>query len=507
MPLLRVDGHSLRIENLWRAVTELGWHAELAPDARTRMERSRSWVERWIESGSPVYGITTGFGDLASIVISPHKARELQYNLVRSHSVGAAEWLPSEIVRAILLLRANVLASGYTGTRPCVAELLLELFNRRLIPAIPRQGSVGASGDLVPLAHVALALIGEGCFRTETGIEPAAAVLAHHGLRPLQLEPKEGLSLINGTQMTTAYGALAVYRARQYAVLADVSAALSSDVLRASSNSYDERLHRLRPFPGQQQTAARLRALRAGSALASVPPPHSLPQDAYSLSCVPQIHGASHDAITYVWDIFQTELNAVTDNPLIDPDTGEHLEGGNFHGQPLAIALDLLSIACAELASVAERRIERLLNSRSSGLPAFLATQPGLHSGLMIAQYTAASIVSENKVLCHPASVDSIPTSAGQEDHNSMSSIAAQKAWQVVDNLQTVLAIELLCATQALEFLRPVQTSPPLERVVACIRERVPPLQQDRPLYHDIQSIRELIASEALAKAAFPEFD
>jgi histidine ammonia-lyase len=505
MPTLVLDGSSLRIEDLWRAVTEDGWRVALASEAQERMERSHRQVEQWLMQGQQVYGVTTGFGELAAVPISPEEAVVLQYNLVRSHSVGAGEWLPAEVTRAMLLLRANVLARGYSGVRPQVAEFLVEVFNRGLVPAVPRQGSVGASGDLVQLAHLALALIGEGYFRTEQGIEPAAAVLQQHGLEPLKLAPKEGLALINGTQMATAYGALAVYRARQYALIADVAAALTADVLRAHPQAYDARLHQLRPFIGQQRTAARLRRLRAGSQLLQLPRPHLLPQDAYSLRCIPQIHGASHDAIAYVWDILQTELNAVTDNPIVDPDTGEHIEGGNFHGQPLALALDFLALACAELASVSERRIDRLLNPRTSGLPAFLAFNPGLHSGLMIAQYTAASLVSENKVLCHPASVDSIPTSAGQEDHNSMASIAAQKAWHVVDNLQTVLAIELLCAAQALEFLRPAQSSPALERVVSCIREHVPPLSVDRPLYEDIRTIRRLIASGKLLEAALPE--
>ncbi|GBD07333.1 Histidine ammonia-lyase [bacterium HR21] len=505
MPVLYLDGTSLRLEDLWRTVTEPGWRIELAPEARARMERSRAWVERWLQEGERVYGVTTGFGELASVRIPPEEAAALQHWLVRSHSAGAGEWLPPEIVRAMLVLRAHVLARGFSGVRPVVVEALLELFNRGLLPAIPRQGSVGASGDLVQLAHLALALTGEGFFQTEHGIEPAPAVFQRHGLSPLRLEAKEGLALINGTQMALAYGALSVYRARRYAVLADVAAALTADVLRARLTAYDERLHRLRPFPGQLQTAARLRTLRAGSSLSSLPPPHQLPQDAYSLRCIPQIHGASHDAIGYVWNTLETELNAVTDNPIIDPETGDHLEGGNFHGQPLALALDFLALACAELASVSERRIDRLLNPRSSGLPPFLARKPGLHSGLMIAQYTAASLVAENKVLCHPASVDSIPTSAGQEDHNSMASLAAQKAWQVVENLQTVVSIELLCAAQALEFLRPARSSPALERVVACIRDHIPPLEEDRPLYADIQTVRRLLDSEALLQAAFPE--
>ncbi len=505
MPTLLLDGTSLRIEELWKVLTEPGWRVEIDQQARHRMERSHAWLRHWLRSAEPVYGITTGFGGLAAVRISPEEAIELQYNLVRSHSVGAGGWIPPEVVRAMLILRANVFARSYSGVRPIVAERLLDLFNHGLIPAIPKQGSVGASGDLVQLAHLALALIGEGYFLTEQGLEPAAEALVRHGLEPLRLEAKEGLALINGTTMSTAYGTLSVFRARRAARFADIAAALSAEALRACPKAYDARIHQLRPFPGQQETAARLRKLRTGSQLSQQPRPHGFPQDAYSLRCIPQIHGASHDAIAYVWNVVQTELNAVTDNPLIDPDTGEHLEGGNFHGQPLALALDFLAIACAELANVSERRIERLLNPQSSHLPAFLSPRPGLHSGLMIAQYTAASIVSENKVLCHPASVDSIPTSGGQEDHNSMSSIAAQKAWQVVDNLETVLAIELLCATQAIEFLRPARTTPPLERVIAWVRAHVPPLHDDRPLYEDIQTLRRLIASAGLEDIALSE--
>ncbi|MEN3027337.1 MAG: histidine ammonia-lyase [Chlorobiota bacterium] len=505
MPTLVIDGESLRLEELWRAVTEPGWQLELSPKARQRIEQGRAWVERWLQERRQVYGVTTGFGELAAVPISASQARELQIHLVRSHSVGAGEWLPCEVSRAMLLLRANVLARGYSGVRPTVVDSLIALFNSGLVPAIPRQGSVGASGDLVQLAHLTLALIGEGFFRTENGIEPAATVLQRHGLVPLQLEAKEGLALINGTQMATAYGALSVYRAWQCALIADVAAALTADVLRASPTPYDARLHSLRPFPGQQRTAARLRMLRAGSSLQYLPRPTPLPQDAYSLRCIPQVHGASHDAVAYVWNVVQIELNAVTDNPIVDLESGQPIEGGNFHGQPLALALDFLALACAELANISERRIERLLNPRTSGLPAFLAAKPGLHSGLMIAQYTAASIVSENKVLCHPASVDSIPTSAGQEDHNSMASIAAQKAWQVVENLQTVLALELLCAAQALEYLRPNRSSPRLELLVECIRDHVPPLQEDRPLYRDVELLRSLITSGELLAAALPE--
>jgi histidine ammonia-lyase len=503
---LEITGTDLSIEQLWHAVQTPGVQARLSPQARQQMERSRQLVQRWIERHEPVYGVTTGFGRLATVRLPDDELVAAQYNLIRSHSVGAGEWLPAEIVRAMLLLRANTLARGYSGVRPEVVELLLELFNAGIVPAIPRQGSVGASGDLVQLSHLALVLIGEGWCLTESGLQPAGDVLRQHGLSPLRLQPKEGLALINGTQMATAYGALGVYRARLLGLSADIIAALSVDALRGTDRAYDARIHRLRPFPGQLRSAQRLWALLQGSQIRESHRTNDpRVQDPYSLRCIPQVHGASLDAIEYVWRVVQTELCSVNDNPIVDPESGEHREGGHVHGQPRALALPFRAIASAELASLSERRIDRLVSGSDDGLPPFLTPRPGVCSGLMLAQYTAASLVSENKVLCHPASVDSIPTSAGQEDHNSMASIAAQKAWQVIENLQTVLAIELLCAAQAIEFRRPLRSSPPLERVLELVRAHVPPVESDRPLFGDIERLRTLIGSGALLELALPQ--
>jgi len=496
---LVLDGNSLTLTDVVRAA-QGQVQLELSPDARERMAATRHLVETWVHQGTVVYGVTTGFGELASVVISPTEVAALQENLIISHSAGAGEYLRPEIVRAMMLLRANALAKGYSGVRPELVEHLIAVFNAGIIPAVPEQGSVGSSGDLVQLAHIALALIGKGWCLTSRGIEPSAYVLAMHGLRPMSLEAKEGLALINGTQYQCAIGALALAQALELTDVADIAGAFSADVLRSTDRAFDERIHRVRGMRGQQIVAAHLRALMAGSQIReSHRTGDPRVQDAYSIRCMPQVHGASRDALDYVRAIIEAELNAANDNPLIFPD-GDYLEGGNFHGQPLAIALDTLAIAIAELANISERRIERMVNGAlSNGLPKFLASNPGLESGMMIAQYTAASLVSENKVLAHPASVDSIPTSANQEDHNSMGSIAAWKARRIVSNTTTVLAIELLCAARALDFLRPLRTSELLEQVHSAIREVVPDRGGERVLYRDIQAVRLLIEDGIVA--------
>jgi histidine ammonia-lyase len=395
----------------------------------------------------------------------------------------------------MILLRINALAKGHSGIRIETLDSLIQLFNSGIIPAVPEQGSVGSSGDLVQLSHIALALIGKGRCITEHGIEASDVVLRRNGITPVRLQAKEGLALINGTQMQCSFGALAVHKALHLAEVADIAGALSADVLRSTDRAFDARLHKLRPFEGQGTVAANLTRLMSGSQIRESHRTHDTRvQDAYSIRCMPQVHGASRDAINYVKDIISIELNSANDNPLIFPDDNEHIAGGNFHGQPLALALDFLAIACAELANISERRTERMVNGAlSNGLPRFLTKNGGVQSGMMIAQYTAASIVSENKVLAHPASVDSIPTSANQEDHNSMGSIAAQKALRVVENLQTVLAVELLCGAQALEFHRPLRTSDSLENIVAKIRQRVPFAETDRVLFDDITEVRKVV--------------
>ncbi|MFM2134381.1 MAG: hypothetical protein RL156_1662 [Bacteroidota bacterium] len=513
---LLIDGSSLTLDALVAAAGNGSSRIELSADARERVTRARTVVEQWVNESKVIYGVTTGFGEFANVVIPPGERENLQENLILSHAVGAGELLSSTAVRAMMILRVNALAKGHSGVRLSTLQTLCDVFNAGIVPAVPSQGSVGSSGDLVQLSHIALVLIGKGrCLvsgntsgtatnttnaMNSSNTISAADALAAHGITPVRLQAKEGLALINGTQMQCGVGSLALHKALRLADLADVSGALSADVLRSTDRAYDARLHALRPHMGQQQSAARLRELMSNSALReSHRTDDTRVQDAYSIRCMPQVHGASRDALRYVKSVFDTELNSVTDNPLIFPDDHDHVEGGNFHGQPLALALDFLAIAASELANISERRIERMVNGAlSNGLPRFLTKNGGVQSGMMIAQYTAASIVSENKVLAHPASVDSIPTSANQEDHNSMGSIAANKALKVVENLQTVLAIELLCAAQALDFHRPLTTGPTLERVHAVIRTRVPFAQTDRILYDDVSAVRDLIESGAL---------
>jgi len=506
-----IDGSRLTIPDLFVLATGRG-RMTLTPDARRRMRRSRALVERWVDRGEIVYGVTTGFGEFANVRISTDHLEELQENLILSHAAGAGAPLPPEIVRAMMVLRVNALAKGYSGIRVETVERMIQMFNRGIIPLIPSQGSVGASGDLVQLSHLVLPMLGRGlvyqCPRygaSRWQVLRAADVLRQYKLRPVRLTAKEGLALINGTQMMTAFAALAVHRARALCKAADVIAAISVEALRGSDTAYDARIHRLRPYEGQQRVARNMRALMKGSALReSHRHADNRVQDAYSLRCIPQVHGASRDAVEYVYGKVSIEINSATDNPLIFPAEQIHLEGGNFHGQPMALAADFLAIALSELANISERRVERLVNGSLSGLPRFLTKSGGLNSGLMIAQYTAASIVSENKVLCHPASVDSIPTSANQEDHNSMGSISAQKAWKVLQNAETVLAIELLCACQGLDFARVMNGSRPLkagrgtEAAHALLRKHIPPLERDRVLYTDIQRALDLVRSGAV---------
>lgn len=501
--ILPIDGSSLTLEALVAAARDTDARIELTDHARARVARARSVVEEWERDNKVIYGVTTGFGEFANVVIPPGERENLQENLILSHAVGAGELLGDAAVRAMMILRVNALAKGHSGVRVDTLQTLCDVFNAGIIPAVPSQGSVGSSGDLVQLSHIALVLIGKGRCKQDGGLADSADILSAHGIRPVRLQAKEGLALINGTQMQCAVGSLALHKAQRLADLADVCGAFSADVLRSTDRAYDARLHALRPYQGQQESAARLRGLMQGSAVReSHRTNDTRVQDAYSIRCMPQVHGASRDALRYVRSVFDVELNAVTDNPLIFPEDGDHVEGGNFHGQPLALALDFMTIACAELANISERRIERMVNGAlSNGLPRFLTRNGGVQSGMMIAQYTAASIVSENKVLAHPASVDSIPTSANQEDHNSMGSIAANKALRVVENVQTVLAIELLCAAQALDFLRPLTTSATLERVHACIRTRVPFAETDRILYDDVAAVRDLIESGVLEHA------
>ncbi len=500
-----LDGNSLTIAQVAQIADDPGIQISLAPVAIERMRASRAVVDDWVERGAVVYGITTGFGEFANVVIGREHLGQLQENLIRSHSVGAGEWMPARVMRAMMVLRINALAKGFSGVRVQTVGTLIEMLNRNLVPAAPMQGSVGSSGDLVQLSHLVLAAMGEGrLLKDGGGVLPSGAELERNGIERLRLDAKEGLALINGTQMMASFGCLAYHAALRYARTADVTAAMSVEALKGTDRAFDQRLHEVRPHDGQQRVARNMRNLLSGSQIReSHRYNDDRVQDAYSLRCIPQIHGASRDAIAYVGRVLEVEINSATDNPLIFTDGGgEPLEGGNFHGQPLALALDFLAIAAAELANVSERRTERLVNGALSRLPRFLTTNGGLNSGYMIAQYTAASIVSENKVLAHPASVDSIPTSANQEDHNSMGSIAAQKAYKIVGNLATVLGVEYMCAAQGIDFLAPLTPGAGTLPAYELLRSQLPHLEADRVLFDDLQIAQGLIErGEALAAA------
>jgi histidine ammonia-lyase len=476
-----------------------------------RINQSRNLVEKWIESGEVIYGVTTGFGEFANVNISRGNLRQLQENLILSHAAGCGDNLPPKIIKIMMLLRLNALVRGYSGIRLSTLELLIEMIKNNIIPVIPTQGSVGSSGDLVQLAHLVLAMIGKGKVqlikninddKENSKIISSKAGLKKYNLKPVILEAKEGLALINGTQMMTAFAAFISIRAKKLIKLADICAALSHEALRATDKAFDEKLHLLRPFPGQLTSAKNVLSLIKNSKIRNSHIKNDPRiQDAYSIRCVPQIHGASRDAVDYVLSRVEIEINSVNDNPIIFAETGEHIEGGNFHGQSMALAMDFMGIALSELANVSERRTERMVNGALSGLPRFLALNGGLNSGLMIAQYTAASLVSENKVLAHPASVDSIPTSANQEDHNSMGSIAAQKCYKIMQNLENVLAIELLTAAQAVEFLKPLKCGMGTDIVYNKIREIVSPLKNDRVLYSDVKKVLQLVKDDSLLNA------
>jgi histidine ammonia-lyase len=494
-----LDGNSLTIA-AFKDIVCGARRVSLAGEARERMRQTRATVERLAASDSPVYGVTTGFGLLADRHIGPDDLRELQVNLVRSHAAGVGDPLNERETRGMLLLRANVLAKGYSGARPEIADLLCEMLNHRVHPVIPCRGSVGASGDLAPLAHLALVAIGEGEAVYNGQRMTGSQALSRAGLTPVQLGAKEGLALLNGTQAMLSLGLLALIEATDLCDSADVIGALTLDALRGTPTAFDPRLHDwARPHPGQIASAANLRRLNAGSEIReSHRTGDTRVQDAYSLRCMPQVHGAVRDVLAHVRSVFEVEMNSATDNPLVFGE--EVLSGGNFHGQPVAFALDYLAIGLSALAGVSERRIERMVNpALSEGLPPFLAARPGLDSGLMIAQITAAALVSENKVLSHPASVDSITTSGNKEDYVSMGMAGALKIRQVVENTRHVLAIEAICAAQALDG-NPHRTSPLGERARKIIRENVAHLGADRPLAPDIAAAASLIAAGALAR-------
>ena len=513
--MIQLDGSSLTIEQLLRIADEHEPVA-LAPEARERVLASRAVVERRARSDEPAYGINTGFGSFADVKIAPDALEALQLNLLRSHAAGVGHPLPARTVRATMALRANVLAKGFSGIRVETLEALIALLNRGIHPSVPSRGSVGASGDLAPLAHLALVLIGEGEVLADVarpfqgrdrGPERPALradacsgrdALARVGLKPVTLGAKEGLALINGTQPSTAVLALALAAAEQLARAADIAAALSTDALLGSIHPFEARIHDARPFPGQQTSAANIEALMTGSGINKSHEHCGKVQDAYSMRCAAQVHGAAREALRFVRQTVAIEANSATDNPMVFADTGDVVSCGNFHGAPIAIAADLLAAAIVPLATISERRTGRLVDPALSGLPAFLTTRGGLNSGLMLAQVTAAAVASELKGLAHPAGVDTIPTSANKEDHVSMSMTAALKADRAVRRARDVIAIEILCACQAIDLLAPRTTSPALARVHALVRSYVPTLADDRAPSPDILAISQLITSSAL---------
>jgi len=460
------------------------------------MKRSRELIESILAEKKVVYGVNTGFGQLSDVSINEDEIDLLQYNLVVSCVAGVGDPYPEEVVRAMLLLRANSLAYGNSGVRPVIVETMLEMLNKKVHPHVPCKGSVGASGDLAPLSHLALVLMGRGKAYYDGQLLAGSEAMEKAGIEPVFLKAKEGLSLCNGTQAMTALGLLAVYDAEKLAYQADLFGALTAEALEGVPLAYDHKIHDIRPHPGQIETAKNMRDFLEGSQIIEGAAGKSV-QDAYSLRCIPQVHGASKDAINYVKTVIEREVNAVTDNPLVFPETGEVLSGGNFHGQPIALVMDFLTIALAELANISHLRIERLTNpALSRGLPAFLVDKCGLNDGYMVAQYTAASLVSENKVLAHPASVDSIPTSANQEDHVSMGTTAARQCREVLENVQYVLAIEAICAAQGIDF-RDKKPSPVSQKVYEIIRSKVDFLSKDKELSGDFEAVVNIIRNES----------
>ncbi len=495
-----VVGQTLSIDDV--AAVARGERATLPTGAADRMRRSRQVVEDKVAAGETVYGLTTGLGSLAHVRLAPEEVRRLNHNLLRSHAVAVGRPLSEREVRAMLLLRAHMLALGHSGVRPVIVERLLEFLDRDVLPVVPEQGSLGASGDLAPLAHLALPLIGEGEVAFEGERMPAAPALEKAGLEPLQLEPKEGLSLINGTQGMLAVGVLAANRGRELAKAADVAAAMTVEAALGTDRSFDDRIHRLRPHPGQSASAGNLRKLLVDSQIvASHRDSQHLVQDAYSLRCAPQVHGAFRDVLAFTERVLTIEMGSVSDNPIV-LDDGEVVSGGNFHGQPVAVSLDALAAATVGLASISERRLYRMLDpATNNGLPAFLVEQAGLNSGFMLVQYTAASLVSECKSLAHPASADSIPSSAGQEDHVSMGMTSARHARQVVAAAEVVIALEVLAAAQGLELREPLHPARATAAALTAIREAIPFLEGDRALKRDIDAAVGLVRSRALVEA------
>jgi histidine ammonia-lyase len=493
-PRILIDGDTLKLEEILQVARHEAT-VELAPEAAVRVRASRALVDRVAAGDTPAYGINTGFGTLAEVRIDKKDLRDLQRNLILSHACGVGTPLPLPEARALLLLRCNVLAKGYSGIRPETLGLALEMLNRDVVPVVPERGSVGASGDLAPLAHLALVLIGEGEAFYQGQRLPARQALERAGLQPVVLEAKEGLALVNGTQAMCAVGTLLQLRAEALADLADVAGAMTLEGLLGSHKPFIPEIHDVRAHPGQKACAAHLRRVLEGSELVETHIHCSKVQDPYSLRCMPQVHGAAREGLSFARRILEVEVNSATDNPLVFTDTERIVSGGNFHGQPISLAMDVVAMALTQLSSISERRVEQLVNPALSGLPAFLAKNSGLNSGFMIAQVTSAALVAESRVLSHPASVDSIPSSAGREDHVSMGMTAALKGRQVSEFARSCLAIEMLVAAQALDFRLPVKPGKGALAAYELVRSKVPHMDRDRELHKDIEAVSQLIDS------------
>jgi len=494
---LEIGKSKLKLEDVF-LVAAKDEKVKLSSLAKSKIKKAHDYLLKKSASGEVIYGVNTGFGILSNVQVEAKDLAQLQLNLLRSHAVGTGEPLSREKVRAMVLLRASTLTQGHSGVSVKLVESLIDLLNHDITPWIPEQGSVGASGDLSPLAHLALVLIGEGRAYINGKLVTGKKALESKKLKPVKLGPKEGLALINGTQFMAALATFAVLEAERLFRVANISSAMTLEALRGTTTAFDSKIHAVRPHPGQIEVAKILRDLLAHPKKSEIANSHAncgRVQDPYSLRCIPQVHGATLETIRFVRETVEREINSVTDNPLVFPDQGEILSGGNFHGQYLALGMDYLSIAIAELGSISEQRIEKLVNPAISDLPAFLIEKSGINSGFMIVQVAAASIVSENKTLCHPASVDTIPTSADKEDHVSMGAWAARKCLMVIKNVDKVLSMELMAATQGVDLLRPLKTTEKLEKVRKEIRKKVPFFEEDAPFYESIEHMIEIVSN------------
>ena len=497
---IKLNGENFQLEELV-AIARNGVNAAISVESVDRINKARNLVDKWVKEGVRIYGVTTGFGALSDVTISYEDTKKLQKKILLSHAAGMGAPMDDDVVRAMMALRINDFCRGNSGLRLETIQKLADMLNTGIIPVVPAKGSVGASGDLVPMAHLALVLIGEGEAFVDGKRMPGAEALKLKNISPLELAAGEGLALINGTQFMIALGCLALHDSLNLCKHADIAASMSLETLMGTRSAFDPRIHRARPHVGQMKAAQNMLKMTDNSEIISSHKDCSTVQDAYTLRCSPQVHGASWDAFAYVERVIRVEMNSSTENPLIFPESGEFLSGGNFHGQPLALACDFLSIAIAELANISERRIERLVNPQLSGLPAFLVEDGGLNSGFMIAQYAAASLVSENKVLAHPASVDSIPTSANKEDHVSMGAVAARKCRDIVDNVEEVVAIELLCGAQGIDLFTNLKAGDGTMAAYETIREVVDYMKEDRFLSADIATVKALLRSGKIVTA------